>query len=274
MSTIRDFEHAGWQAHAGGYDGFAGATRLFAPALLDAAQVGRGTRLLDICCGTGVASAQAVARGAQATGVDFSSAMLARARRACPEAEFHEADAVRLPFADASFDAAVASFGMHHVEKPTRALAEARRVLRPRGRLAFTLWAERDVNTAWRLLYAAVAARGRMDVPMPAGSDVQATAENLSRMAIAAGFEAAGVASTLIERPWRLPADADLVEIFAAGTVRLAALIKGQTADALAAIRTDVAAAIAGYRRDGAVELPTRAYLITATAPGGREPLR
>src|SRR5262245_26392810 len=98
MTSIREFEYAGWQAHADGYDGFAGATRLFAPALLDAAEVGRGTRLLDICCGTGVTSAEAAARGAHVTGVDFSSAMLARARRACSGADFLEADAVALPF--------------------------------------------------------------------------------------------------------------------------------------------------------------------------------
>src|SRR5260221_12081280 len=80
--TVRAFEHAGWQQAAAGYDAtFARATAQFAEVLLDAAGVADGARVLDLCCGTGLVTAAAARRRAVPTGLDFSSAMLAEARR-------------------------------------------------------------------------------------------------------------------------------------------------------------------------------------------------
>ena len=261
MTSIRDFEYAGWQVAASSYDGFAGATALFVAPLLTAAGVKPGTRLLDVACGPGVAAAQAAAAGARVTGVDFSPAMIDEARRRNPAIEFHTADAEQLPFANASFDAVIANFGIHHVERPERAIAEARRVLKPGGIFAFTFWTDRQDNTAWRLIFAAIAAHGRTDVPMPAGNDAHATPENFSALVSAAGFKAQ--TAELIEKTWRLPRDADLVSVFETGTVRMATLLRGQ-GDALAAIRRRVADALRAYRRGETVALPTRAWLIAA----------
>ncbi len=148
VSSIREFEHAGWQAAASSYDGFAAATILFVDPLLQAAGVKSGMRLLDVACGPGVASAQAAAMGARVTGVDFSPEMIAEARRRHPAIAFETGDAEALPFPDASFDAVIANFGIHHVERPERAIAEARRVLVPGGNFAFTIWAAWQDNTA------------------------------------------------------------------------------------------------------------------------------
>ena len=79
--AVRAFEHASWQRAAGVYQAtFADATRPFIEALLDAAHVARGTRLLDIACGPGFLASAGRARGAVARGLDFSPAMLAVAR--------------------------------------------------------------------------------------------------------------------------------------------------------------------------------------------------
>src|SRR5437762_7599127 len=107
MTSIREFEHAGWRVAAPSYDAFAAATALFVAPLLHAAGVKPGTRLLDVACGTGVASARAAAIKARVTGVDFSPEMTAEAQKRHPAIEFHTADAEQLPFADASFDAVV-----------------------------------------------------------------------------------------------------------------------------------------------------------------------
>src|SRR5689334_24778163 len=115
MGALRDFELAGWQSAAATYDGFAGATRLFVPALVQAAGTKPGVRLLDIACGTGIAARAAAEAGARVTGLDFSAAMLASARRLNPNLEFQAGDAEALPFADASFDAVISNFGIHHV---------------------------------------------------------------------------------------------------------------------------------------------------------------
>jgi SAM-dependent methyltransferase len=263
MGAIRDFELAGWEVAAASYDGFAGATRLFVPALLRAVSARPDMRLLDVACGTGLAAGAAAAAGAHVTGADFSAAMIRIARSLHPSVQFHNADAEALPFADTSFDAVVANFGMHHVERPQRAIAEARRVLRAGGTLAFTLWADPQQNTAWRIIFDAIAACGRRDVPMPAGNDAQATRENFERLVTAAGFEAKTVRCDLITCDWLLPRDADLVSIFETGTVRMATLLRGQ-GEALAEVRDHAAQAAQAYRRDGGIALPTRAHLITA----------
>src|SRR5215831_15227942 len=116
---IRAFEHASWQRVAADYgDTFAAATRGFVEPLLDAAQVGARTRVLDVCCGPGLVAGAAAARNAITAGVDFSSAMLAIARDAQPRVEFSQGDAEALPYADEGFDAAVSNFGVHHVPRP------------------------------------------------------------------------------------------------------------------------------------------------------------
>ena len=254
---------AGWQSAAATYDGFAGATRLFVPALVQAAGARPGMRLLDIACGTGVASQAAADAGARVTGVDFSPAMLTMARSLRSGIEFHAGDAETLPFADASFDAAIANFGIHHVEHPERAMAEARRVLVPGGTFAFTLWADPRENTAWRIIFDAVKACGTLDVPMPAGNDSAATRENFARLVTEAAFDAGSLTSELVTRDWLLPHDADLVAIFETGTVRMATLLRGQGA-ALPAVRRHVAQALQSHLHDGAIVLPTRAWLISA----------
>jgi demethylmenaquinone methyltransferase / 2-methoxy-6-polyprenyl-1,4-benzoquinol methylase len=94
-----------------------------------------GDEVLDACCGTGDLAISAVRAGGTVTGLDFSPAMLQRARRKAPEIEWVEGDLLSLPFADACFDAATVGFGVRNVEDLERALSELRRVLRRGGRL-------------------------------------------------------------------------------------------------------------------------------------------
>lgn len=264
MGAVRDFEHAGWRQAAADYDGsFAAATQLFAAALLAAA--GDGRDLLDIACGTGIVTAAALGRGLRPVGLDFSPEMLAQARRRSPELDLREGDAERLPFADASFDAAVSNFGVHHIERPRRALAEALRVLRPGGRLAYTLWAPPEENLAWRLLFDAVRAHGRLDVDLPASADGLAGVPAFAAATAEVGF--ADVRTDSADRMWRLSPDADLIGIFAAGTVRTAHLIAAQAPAAQAAIRAQVRAALRTFEQAGAVELPIRAYVVSGVRP-------
>jgi demethylmenaquinone methyltransferase/2-methoxy-6-polyprenyl-1,4-benzoquinol methylase len=95
-----------------------------------------GDRVLDGCCGTGDLAIAAQRAGADVVGLDFSPAMLERARRKAPELEWIQGDLLELPFEDASFDAATVGFGVRNVADLERGLAELRRVLRPGGRLA------------------------------------------------------------------------------------------------------------------------------------------
>lgn len=113
--------------------------RLLAPVKLQP-----GETLLEVGCGSGslaiVAKGQVGDRGS-VTGLDASEEMVARARlkaaRAGLNIDFVQGLAEALPFDAAQFDAVVGTLMLHHVAKPSRAafLEEARRVLKPTGRL-------------------------------------------------------------------------------------------------------------------------------------------
>ena len=99
------------------------------------AVVRRGGKILDACCGTGDLALAGRAAGGEVVGVDFSEAMLARARRKAPEMEWVQADAAALPFPDESFDAVTVGFGIRNLADLEGGLRELARVLKPGGRL-------------------------------------------------------------------------------------------------------------------------------------------
>jgi ubiquinone/menaquinone biosynthesis C-methylase UbiE len=97
--------------------------------------VSSGTSVLDIGCGTGLASLPLIRNGYTVTGVDPSEKMLAIARRQAPDATWVLGDAEKLPFPDKSFGAAVSGQAFHHVDR-TAALNEIIRVVKPGGGVA------------------------------------------------------------------------------------------------------------------------------------------
>jgi demethylmenaquinone methyltransferase/2-methoxy-6-polyprenyl-1,4-benzoquinol methylase len=110
-----------------------------------------GARVLDLCCGTAdlaLALARQAGRrsGAQFFGSDFSHPMLTRAgeklRRQSLPPLLAEADALRLPFPDDSFDLVVCSFGFRNLTNYRTGLAEIRRVLRPGGEVGILEFSE------------------------------------------------------------------------------------------------------------------------------------
>src|SRR5437870_2461733 len=112
-------------------------SRLFVPAVLAAAEVAGGDRVLDVAAGSGEAAAMAlsvVGRSGGVIGADISSAMLHAARVRLSSASFRPAvmDGQALAFRDASFDAVVCQLGLQFFPDPVRGVMEFRRVLRPR----------------------------------------------------------------------------------------------------------------------------------------------
>jgi SAM-dependent methyltransferase len=132
----------GWDRKAGYWDDSLGTVTLSAiDPLLASVEAAPGVRILDIACGTGALAAAATRRGAEVIGMDFAPTMIAEAIRRHPGIDFRVGDAEAIPLADESVDAVTCSFGMLHMERPERVLAEFARVLRPAiGRLAITSW--------------------------------------------------------------------------------------------------------------------------------------
>ena len=102
--------------------------------LLAAVTVEPGERLLEVGCGEGGNLHHLAGRGARRFGVDFSLAK-ARFAQQATAAPCAAADATRLPFRDGVFDAVLIRDLLHHLPDRLAALREARRVLRPGGRL-------------------------------------------------------------------------------------------------------------------------------------------
>jgi SAM-dependent methyltransferase len=192
--------------------------------------------------------------------------MIALAHAGHPGIRFEEGDAEAMPFADGSFDAVMANFGIHHVPDPVRALCEARRVLRPGGLVAFTSWAAPAENVAWQLLFDAIAEHGDMSAakaPPPGGSLRQP--EDLLRILDAAGFTE--TRARRVPREWRFAAAGDLLQGFRRGTVRTAALIGAQPQSALPAIEAAIARGIAPYRDGNGYAVPIVAVLGSGVRP-------
>jgi demethylmenaquinone methyltransferase / 2-methoxy-6-polyprenyl-1,4-benzoquinol methylase len=157
-----------------------------------------GNRVLDACCGTGDLAVAAEREGGIVTGLDFSTAMLERARRKSDTVEWVEGDLLALPFDDASFDAATVGFGVRNVADLERALGELRRVLRPGGRLAileitrprgalrpfFSLWFDRIVPLLGKVLPG-----GKAYTYLPASVRRFPGAEDLAAQLELQGFE-------------------------------------------------------------------------------------
>jgi demethylmenaquinone methyltransferase / 2-methoxy-6-polyprenyl-1,4-benzoquinol methylase len=97
--------------------------------------VSPGDRVLDAACGTGDLAIEAARAGGRVVGLDFSGAMLERARRKAPQLEWVQGDLLALPYDEGEFDAATVGFGIRNVADLEAGLRELRRVVRPGGRV-------------------------------------------------------------------------------------------------------------------------------------------
>lgn len=149
-----------------------------------------GEHVVDVACGGGEITFDAADRVGAAglvVGLDISEKMVAVAQaeaavRGSSNTSFRRSDAESLDCEDASFDLALCSLGLMYVPEPAVAVAEMRRVLRPSGRIAVSVWGERR-HCGWAELFPIVDRRVQSDVcPMffflGAPGAIEATLEN------------------------------------------------------------------------------------------------
>ncbi|HUG15073.1 MAG TPA: class I SAM-dependent methyltransferase [Thermomicrobiales bacterium] len=118
-------------------------------AVFDRLALSAGMRLLDVGCGTGVACQLAVQRGVEVDGLDATLEALDIARARVPEGAFHVGDMEQLPFDTASFEVVTGFNAFQFAANPVQALTEARRVVRPNGRVVIVVWGRPERNEAF-----------------------------------------------------------------------------------------------------------------------------
>jgi ubiquinone/menaquinone biosynthesis C-methylase UbiE len=128
---------------------------IFAPYARDLAQRIKGYNprdVLETAAGTGAVTAALASElpdGTQITATDLNEPMLAQARTRLsdwPQIRWQQADALALPFSDASFDVVACQFGVMFFPDRVKGYAEARRVLRPGGHFVFNVWDKVEEN--------------------------------------------------------------------------------------------------------------------------------
>ena len=237
--------------------------------VLDLVDARPGMKILDLACGPGSMSrrlAPLVSPGGEVLGVDLAPGMIALARSMnIPQARFELMDIEQLAFPDGSFDAAVCGHGFQFVPDLPRALSEARRVLRPEGRLAASVPLSDRRDSVWAPLDSVV---DRWLPPAPEAVDqrpTRATVQDAAAFrdaALGAGFAFARV--ELIEDAVHWESAEHLVSNFM-GWWDCASRLEGLDKIRRQAIMDD---AIETLRRDhpGPIETKARNHVLFAKA--------
>ncbi|WP_200213345.1 class I SAM-dependent methyltransferase [Micromonospora coerulea] len=259
-------ERSRWAGRTAAYERSFGRLCAYpADSLLDAAAVRAGRRMLDVGTGPGTVAARALRRGAEVVAVDAEPTMLDAAQRHARGAEVRQGTLPDLPFPAGGFDCAVANFVLNHVGDPAAAAAELRRVVRPGGRVAVTIWPSPHppLQRLWGEIIAAAEVTPPPDLPRLAPErDFPRTEEGLTALLAGAGLtDVRCTTVTWVHHPdpedwWAGPAN---------GIATIGLLLERQPAAVRARIRREYDRLAARYRdADGQLALPTAALLASA----------
>jgi ubiquinone/menaquinone biosynthesis C-methylase UbiE len=256
---------------------FEGMLKPIGEAVIAAAGVKPGERVIDVGCGAGWMSlemARRVGDAGSVTGLDISGALVAEGERRAREAglrnvRFVKADAARSGLPAGAADCLASRFGVMFFSDPYGAFAHLRSLLKPGGRLTVAVWAPMKENPWMLEVRNAVAAHFELPqvpprTPGPFAFEEQAYFEDVLARA---GFGGVGM------QPWegQLSVGGDAAGAPAAADFMLQAMSLAQRAlDApeviRARVRDDLVARLKGYEVDGSVRMPAKAWIVTARA--------
>ena len=219
--------------------------------VLDAADVGPGTSLLDLGCGTGEFAAAAVARGARVVGLDIDPDAVKIASAAVGPARFEVGDVHDLGSATGlggPFAVVAAMQLLTHVANPLRVLREASRVAAPGGTVVASVWGreeECEVGLLGQALARWLPQRRPPSGRSPSGPPTLADPDRLRKLAWLAGLAVVGVDEVVC--PFDYPDEAALVDPLLASMIGRTAVVRaGEDA-----VRAAVRERLAGHRQPG-----------------------
>ena len=225
--------------------------------------------LLEVAAGTGIVTtilAQALPPEVAVTATDLNQPMLdfAATKPGLDRITWRQADAVALPFPDASFDAVVCQFGVMFFLDRQHAHAEAHRVLKPGGRYIFNVWDKLADNPVFEIVHRAVANLYPARPPgfiarTPCGyNDETVIRSDLQQ----GGFESCTI--TTVATTWSPSSARDPAIAFCQGSP-LRAEIEAADPDGPVRATETAAAAIAAYLGGRSPDFKTRAVVVEAT---------
>lgn len=142
LAAVKSRQQAAWST--GNYAVVGTTLQIVGESLCEALDLRSGSTVLDVAAGNGNATLAAARRFCEVTSTDYVASLLeagkARAQAEGQSIRFQEADAENLPFADASFDVVLSTFGVMFTPDQERAAAELARVSRPGGKIGLANW--------------------------------------------------------------------------------------------------------------------------------------
>jgi ubiquinone/menaquinone biosynthesis C-methylase UbiE len=236
------------------------------PALVELLSLQPGQSVLDVACGTGSVTRHVISqvgREGRVVGLDFNANMLEMAKRMAPEIEWHEGNALDLPFSEQEFDAVVCQQGLQFFPDKPQALREMHRVLKPSGRLGLALWCRIETSPGHHAL-----AQGLERCVNKEAATLMYNVFGLGEpKTISALLEEAGFREIYIrqeERMARFPTQDDFTQYVVMGSVlgRTGVKVSGE---ALKSLIADVNEALQPYVQPDGLSFPMQAHLVRAT---------
>jgi SAM-dependent methyltransferase len=227
--------------------------------------IGPSARVLDLGCGTGIVARllrERLGGAARITGLDANPAMIAKARALAPELEWHEGNAMALPFADGSFDLVFCQQMLQFAPDRAQAVREMWRVLAPGGRLLVSTWrSRRESPLIDGLVGVAERHLGRSNDKRFSLPDPEA----LRPLLLEAGFADVQIAAATLPEHH---AEFDVRLNAMAASFELSDLSADERERRLAAVEADAAAVLARFAADGGGYATTSsANVATANRP-------
>ena len=209
LAPVKARQQAAWAS--GDYAVIGTTLQIVGERLAEACDLCWDETVLDVAAGNGNATLAAARRGCRVTSTDYVQALLDRgAERAAAErldVAFQVADAEALPFADASFDAAVSTFGVMFTPDQARAAAELARVCRPGGRVGLANWTpDGFIGRMFKIL-------GR-HLPPPAGVRPPSLWGDPDHLRMLFGERAGAIRSSVELFTFRYRSPAHFIEVF------------------------------------------------------------
>lgn len=209
LGAIKQRQQAAWSS--GNYAVVGTTLQIVGERLAEAADLRWDERVLDVAAGNGNATLAAARRGARVVSTDYVPALLdlgrERAHAEQLDIEFETADAEALPYADASFDVVLSTFGVMFTPDHSLAADEMLRVCRPGGRIAMANWTPQGfIGQMFKVL--------SRHLPPPAGLQAPSLWGTHDHLKALFGDEATSIAITPRVFNFRYRSPAHLIDVF------------------------------------------------------------